>query len=188
MKNKKKRMGLFWKLQETKSYVGSIGLLISCFLVILLGGCISHSSGVIRAVTSGDLQYVRSYLQKGGDPNAIDTSGWSPRPILWVAVFKSHNEIAKALIDNGANVNQPGLVGAGTMPIYPIHVAVKNRNYEMVTYLLENGANPNASSDWAPPPLYSAITNSDLQLVRMLLKRGSSPRIMYKSPHPSDNL
>lgn len=43
--------------------------------------------GVWTAALDGDIQYVNSYLEKDGDPNALDSSGYTPLVSLCVCLF-----------------------------------------------------------------------------------------------------
>ena len=60
---------------------------------------------------------------------------------------------AEALIKAGANVNQRG-AGDKTTPIL---VAAINGHFDLVSYLLDNGADPNLASDGGVTPLYAVI-------------------------------
>jgi ankyrin repeat protein len=60
---------------------------------------------------------------------------------------------AEALIKGGANINQRG-AGDKTTPIV---VAAINGHFDLVSYLLDNGADPNLASEGGVTPLYAVI-------------------------------
>ena len=60
---------------------------------------------------------------------------------------------AEALIKGGANVNQRG-AGDQTTPML---VAAINGHFDLVSYLLDNGADPNLASEGGVTPLYAVI-------------------------------
>jgi ankyrin repeat protein len=60
---------------------------------------------------------------------------------------------AEALITGGANINQPGAGDKAT----PILVAAINGHFDLVSYLLDNGADPNLASIGGVTPLYAVI-------------------------------
>jgi uncharacterized protein len=60
---------------------------------------------------------------------------------------------AEALIKGGANINQRG-AGDKTTPIL---VAAINGHFDLVSYLLDNGADPNLASEGGVTPLYAVI-------------------------------
>jgi len=60
---------------------------------------------------------------------------------------------AEALIKGGANINQRG-AGDKTTPIL---VAAINGHFDLVSYLLDNGADPNMASEGGVTPLYAVI-------------------------------
>jgi ankyrin repeat protein len=60
---------------------------------------------------------------------------------------------AEALIKGGANINQRG-AGDKTTPIL---VAAINGHFDLVNYLLDNGADPNLASEGGVTPLYAVI-------------------------------
>lgn len=57
---------------------------------------------LIKAVKSRDIKRVIELLERGANPNAKDEYGWTP---LHHAAKKGSVDIAKLLINKGANVN-----------------------------------------------------------------------------------
>ncbi len=62
------------------------------------------SRGLVHAVADGNLELVRLYLVAGVDPDEASPKGEIP---LETAVIHSHTEIARLLLQHGANVDVP---------------------------------------------------------------------------------
>jgi ankyrin repeat protein len=57
---------------------------------------VSLNIKLLKASAKGDENGVKEFLEKGGDPNARDSSGWTP---LHAAAAHGHVNIAKLLIE-----------------------------------------------------------------------------------------
>ena len=107
---------------------------------------------------------------------------------LTALVFASREgdiESARALLDGGANVNQP--TEAGWTPLL---TAVNNRNYRLAKLLIDRGADPNLANRAGWTPLYLATDNRNieggdypvpkpdldhLEMITALLDKGADP-------------
>ncbi len=79
---------------------------------------------------------------------------WGGMSPLHLAARQGHVEVAKALLDAGADVNQP-VAGDKTSPML---VAIINGHFDLAKYLLDKGANPNQPQDAnGATPLYAAL-------------------------------
>ena len=101
--------------------------------------------------------------------------------MLLNAVANNNLELAKMAGANGANMNYDK-----KNHYTPLTLAVKNKNVAMVSYLLNNGADPNQKTDrfsYLDTPLIFAVDNDDLAIAQMLVQAGAdvnTPREMKK--------
>ena len=58
---------------------------------------------IFEAVRNGDLDFVKSYVEQGGDVNKRDKKGSTP---LMIASFYGRLEIVKFLIENFSDINE----------------------------------------------------------------------------------
>jgi ankyrin repeat protein len=104
-------------------------------------------------------------LEGGADVNSKDEDGSVP---LWEAILGRHEQIAKLLWDNGANLRS-GSVGSF------LCIAAQNRDLEMLNDLLNYGADINATNGDGNTALHVAISNSNglTEVVKYLLDHGA---------------
>ncbi|HWL61475.1 MAG TPA: ankyrin repeat domain-containing protein [Steroidobacteraceae bacterium] len=171
-------------------------------------------TALLYAARDGQLEAAKLLVQAGADHELADYNGITP---LLMAVSNDHHDIARLLIQAGANVNAADWYGRR-----PLWAATESRNrdvssanattngvdreaaLEVITMLLEKGAEPDARLEHFPPrmgghafnmsyvptvgetALYRASLNNDLPLMRLLLKHGADP--LLKTYHGSSPL
>ena len=86
-------------------------------------------------------------------------------PLHW-ACDRGNTEIAKLLIEYGADVNA---IGIGTSPL---HWACHRGNTEMAKLLIEHGADVNAS-EYGRTQLHRAIDMCEREIVKLLIEYGA---------------
>jgi hypothetical protein len=123
---------------------------------------------LFEAVWVGDAAKVSKLLRRGANPNAKE-DGSTP---LHLAVLKEHADIAKLLLEHGADVNAKDKYG-GT----PLHRAVLTEDADVVTLLLEHGADVNAKDKYGGTPLHLAAAKGHADIARLLLEHGADPSI-----------
>jgi ankyrin repeat protein len=127
---------------------------------------------------------------------------------LLLAVREGHTAAVRALLDGGANVNQPTPADKTS----PLLMACINGHYDLAKMLLERGADPNAASEAGATPLY-AVVNKEwapssrtpqptynqqqkttyLELMELLLKAKANPNVrlnrsLWYTTYNRDNL
>jgi ankyrin repeat protein len=150
---------------------------------------------LLYAVRENCLACVEVLLRNKADINLPDPDGVSP---LLVAIMNANWDVAKHLIEAGANVDQWDIYGEA-----PLFTAVGLRSQAsggrgasidplnetdgltIVKMLLERGANTNMQLFFRPAnvrgstntrgstPLIRAVTNADLEVVQLLIQHGA---------------
>ena len=123
-------------------------------------------------------QCLQILLNYGADPN----EGSMLKPLHLAAGANPNPEIAKCLVENGADVNPYQdlvLTGGKRMPNSPLHRAARyNSNIEVSKYLVEQGADfEQKNSHGLTPCDYAIQYSSDLRIVRYYAE-------LYASKHP----
>jgi cytochrome c len=133
----------------------------------------AQASNLNDLVKNGDVAAVTSALDKGAAINEIDGV-----TALYIACEKGNLDLAKLLIDRGADVNLP--VSWQRTPLY----AATNGGYaDIVKLLLENGADPNHLAK-AQTPLHMAAENGCLQCVIHLVDAGADVNALTSDGNP----
>ncbi|XP_072249992.1 B-cell lymphoma 3 protein homolog [Leuresthes tenuis] len=92
--------------------------------------------------------------------------GLSP---LHLAVRQGHQDLAKMLLDAGADINAMDIKSGQN----PLMHAVENNNTDMVHFLIENGCDVNNQSYSGNTALHIACGRGQEETVRLLLKSGA---------------
>jgi len=147
-------------------------------------GCGSHGVGIIR----GGLP---EHGSRAPIPGAMT-------PLMFAA-REGHIDVARLLLDAGADVNEVDKNDIG-----PLLMAISNNRIPMARFLIDRGANINAGDWYGRTPLFAAIEirNVDLHyvtfehmltaedrkaafdLIQSLLERGVDPNIRVKEVPP----
>jgi len=130
------------------------------------------------AAAGGNKGVIELLLDHKAEVNAKSEGGATP---LLLAISKKEVESAKALLAHKADPNVPGNVtldGTLLRGYYPIHVAVKARNDELLDLLLKNGAKPNVmTTAESERPLNLAVSLKRKSAAELLLKAGADPNL-----------
>ncbi|XP_020892080.1 uncharacterized protein LOC110231398 [Exaiptasia diaphana] len=129
---------------------------------------------------AGDPDIVESLLRHGAVIESRDLYGLTPLLYLCSAENPhSNTDVAKKLIEMGACVNSQEVLSLYS----PLHHVCTHHDLdrEVVTMLLDKGANVNALDSEGETPLFSAVRNADVKLVELLLQHGASVNIKNDS-------
>ena len=132
-------------------------------LMICLAPSISLAAPIHDAARKGDVAAITAALDAGADINASEGGGTA----LYFAVKRGHLAAAKLLIERGAKVN----VGSKYWG-YLLTIAAAKTRVDLMTLLLANGANPNATFD-GESVLHVAIKFGCLACVKTLVEAGA---------------
>jgi uncharacterized protein len=130
----------------------------------------SRQTPLYGAAHTGQADEVSYLIKQGAGVNARDLHGTSP--VLW-AVFSKNAATVTALIEAGADVNAsaPGLFNA----------ALQQRSSEILSVLLERGADPNLQNPDGTTPLMQAAENNRFEIAKILLEKNANPNILDKN-------
>ena len=130
-----------------------------------------HQPTFHEAAALGDLPRMRALLD--ADPSLLDAFGDDGFNALGLAIFFRHPEVARLLIERGADVTAPA---RNAMKVCPVHAAATQGDREMLQLLLERGADPNARQQMDYTPLHSSANRGDHESARLLVSRGADAR------------
>lgn len=121
-----------------------------------------------EATAYGASDNVVTILQTSPDMiNTYSTDGFTA---LGLASYLGHDDIAKMLIEHGADVN---LASQNTQSVTPLHSATSAKHSEIIQMLLENGADINMAQHGGITPLMQAAHHGDVALVKQFLEYGA---------------
>lgn len=119
--------------------------------------------GIWSAAMDGDLQRVRSLVQKGTDPNLRDSAGYTA---LHYASRGGHLAVCSFLLEGGACAS-PQTPGGAT----PLHRAAYCGHVDVVDLLLHHRADPELCDDDDASPLHKAAERGHLEVCQLLVQR-----------------
>ncbi|QZA81996.1 ankyrin repeat domain-containing protein [Deefgea piscis] len=112
-----------------------------------------------------------------GDIDMNAKLGGDKRTFLHAAVEQHDFETLKLLLKLGAVVD-----ATNSHNETPLYIAAYQQDTNMVSLLLNNGANPNfADSEYGYYPLFFTVKNQNTAASSILLRHGASPCIQTKS-------
>lgn len=120
---------------------------------------------LVAACEYGDYEIIESLLKKGTDPNKFLEGNYSPIEVVFVSEHSNRLEIAKLLIEYGADVNLCGSrIPALFLEAGSILWEVKDEELsnEIITFLLDNGAKTVNENDNYSILHYTVHCNSKL--------------------------
>jgi len=127
---------------------------------------------IFRAVTGGDVEAVRSMIKQ--NPLLVNSRRPDKHPLLVIAAQGDHWDLVELLVNKGADVNAASTGGTA------LHYAASKGKGEVVAFLLENGADPNAEDMIRRTPLYHAVWQGHEDIVSLLLARGATVNVRDK--------
>ena len=127
---------------------------------------------IVDAATIGDEMRLREMLDD--DPtlaNVYSPDGWPP---LHLAAHFNHVTAARWLLDAGADAHARSRNDLANQPLHA--AAAGQASVEMLTLLLDAGAEVNAREHGGFTPLHQCAENGHLAAIKLLLARGADPQ------------
>lgn len=138
--------------------------------MIKLRGYEPDESGLIKAVKANDTAMFKAFWDAGVTPNAKNDKG---ETALNLAIQNSELKTIKAIAEK-ADINLKD--GLGNSPLY---LSLQKKNEDAFNYLLEKGADVNASGTSGKITnqslLFLVITRGRDELIPKLLEKGANP-------------
>ena len=136
----------------------------------------SHSL-VHIAVARGDLEAVKSYLKDGMSADLLAGDGLSL--LHWSLALKDPRPMIHLLLQHRANVDVPSFPEQAT----PLMNATQSKLLDIAEYLLDNGADVNASDKRGFTSLHRACEMGSTEMVKLLLARGADAAVEGEGGH-----
>lgn len=139
------------------------------------------SSCLQLAVRTNNVGIVNALLEAGAVPSDDELHSMGEgvdQPPLIITALRGNLEIARTLIDSGADVNAEGRKRGNRSSLddehaSPLCAAISKKRLDIVRLLLERGADVNDTDKGCRKPLSLAVDAEDQYLVRLLLKHGA---------------
>lgn len=149
-------------------------------------GVAPTSENLVKYAGGGQLDTVNLLLGAGVNIDSIAQVGRKTRfrpevqekTALLVAIDKDENEMARFLIDRGADVNVADIKG-----LTPLTAAAGKGDFEMFEFLLAEGADPNIPDRNGRTTLLAAAESGNVEIVNALLAKGPDPNYADATGH-----
>lgn len=122
------------------------------------------------ACAMGDRPRVEALLRD--DPALVSAYSADGFPALGLAIFFGQPDIARLLIERGADVSASA---RNPQQVAPIHAAAAVRDHQTMRLLLDRGADANARQQQGVTALHGAASRGDVEMAKMLLAAGADP-------------
>jgi ankyrin repeat protein len=107
------------------------------------------------------------------DPALLDSYSDDGFPAVGLAVFFRQPELARTLIERGADVNA---AARNAFRVAPVHAAAAVRDAAIMQLLIDHGADVNAQQQMGYTALHTAAQHGDDVMLDLLLAAGADPR------------
>lgn len=121
-----------------------------------------------EAVALGDRDRVAALLRD--DPRLLHSRTADGFPPVGLAIFFRHGELARWLIEQGADVSA---AASNAQRVAPVHAAAAVCDRETMRMLLARGADVHATQQSEYTPLHGAASRGDIEMGKLLLEYGA---------------
>jgi ankyrin repeat protein len=153
----------------------SISLILAVAVTAVFGTVVysqNVTNDLFAAIEKNDIQKVKYLIAINADVNARDS--YASMTPLMMAAYDGYTEIAKLLIEKGAEVDAKGGADLDTTPL--IYAASQDRA-DMVKLLIEKGANVNIKTRYGWTPLIFAATRGQVVIAKLLIDKGADVNV-----------
>jgi len=121
-----------------------------------------------EACALGDSERAKSML--AANPSVLHSRTADGFSGFGMAIFFRHPELARDLVELGADVNE---AAENAQRVAPAHAAAAVCDHETMRLILERGADPNARQQMDYTPLHGAASRGDVEMAKILLAHGA---------------
>ncbi len=121
-----------------------------------------------EAAAIGEAQRVRQFLD--AEPALVQARSHDGWTLLHMASYFGHPEVARLLLDRGADAMARSANDLGNTPL---HSALAGRRYDVARLLLDRGAGVDARNARSWAPLHLAVCTGQLDIVERLVRSGA---------------
>ena len=126
----------------------------------------AQNENILHAIVySGDINRLNFIIKQGYKLNIDEKTMDGATPLL-ISIALRESNMAKVLINNGADVNIPDNEG-----LTPLHIACQEGDIELAKVLIEKGANIRSKTAKGNYPIMLAIANDHEELSKMLFQK-----------------
>jgi len=150
-------------------------IILAVAITAMLGTIVHSQSAtddLFAAIEKNDIQKVKYLIAIKADVNAKDP--YASMTPLMMAAYDGYTEIAKLLIEKGAEVNAKGGVD---MDMTPLIYAASQDRADMVKLLIENGASVNVKTKYGWTPLFFAASRGKVDIAKLLIDKGADVNV-----------
>ncbi|MGL1930512.1 MAG: ankyrin repeat domain-containing protein [Desulfotalea sp.] len=141
-----------------------------------------HPDWYLYPLLPEDKQNIITILDTGLDVNELSRRGQTS---LNFAVSSGMPELVKFLIAQGADVNKKSK-NDSSFPLYTSCYHGDKTGFEIVEFLLKNGANINAQTRWGETALHQSVLKGFVEKTKILLKYGAVSTLDERGKTPAD--
>jgi uncharacterized protein len=123
-----------------------------------------------EACALGDRRRALELLDR--DPSLLKSYSEDGFPAAGLSIFFRQPELARELIERGADVNA---AARNPQRVAPVHAAAAVRDHATMKLLLERGADPNARQQLGFTAFHSAASCGDIEMAKLLIDYGADP-------------
>ncbi|PCG19506.1 ankyrin repeat domain-containing protein [Brachyspira sp. G79] len=137
---------------------------------------IEHNSRGQKNETENAIKILNLLIKYGADVNTKNDKGASLLDVSYriSESFDKNKEMFKILVENGFDLESRIKADRSDYDYTPLMIAVYKKDYDMVKYLLDKGANPNTANNENKTALMIAIANNNFDISKLLIQQGAN--------------